>query len=445
MKRNLHHMARLTLLLSFAMPFVARAQQAEDSIASQPAKENKFSIDVDMLTRGEMRNGGLPTEETGEDLAAFIVERTLIGMSYERDKLSTRVTAQHSGTWGSKQTNNINIYEAWVRLSAKNGLFTQIGRQNLSYDDQRIFGADDWAMTAMSHDALKLGYEGNGHKLHIIGAYNQNPENMDGGSYFTGGIQHYKAMEALWYHYDLPKIPLGISAVFMNVGLQSSSDAKDTCTFQQQLVGTYISYKPKHWTAEAAFYYQMGKEENGLPLGAWMTSLKTTYTPNDSWSFYGGYDYLSGDKNFAVPPKGMIGVIRHEKVHGFSSLNGSHHKFYGAMDFFYMTTYVSGFTPGLQNLYFGSKWNPLKKLTIDLSYHYLSTATSLKENKQSLGHELELAVDYQLMKDVNISAGYSFMRGTETMKALKRTSDNRQLQWGWLMLSVSPKLFSTIW
>ena len=125
MKRNLHHMARLTLLLSLAMPFVARAQQAEDSIASQPAKENKFSIDVDMLTRGEMRNGGLPNEETGEDLAAFIVERTLIGMSYERDKLSTRVTAQHSGTWGSKQTNNINIYEAWVRLSAKNGLFIE--------------------------------------------------------------------------------------------------------------------------------------------------------------------------------------------------------------------------------------------------------------------------------------------------------------------------------
>ena len=54
MKRNLHHMARLTLLLSLAMPFVARAQQAEDSIAGQPAKENKFSIDLDMLTRGEM-------------------------------------------------------------------------------------------------------------------------------------------------------------------------------------------------------------------------------------------------------------------------------------------------------------------------------------------------------------------------------------------------------
>jgi hypothetical protein len=37
------------------------------------------------------------------------------------------------------------------------------------------------------------------------------------------------------------------------------------------------------------------------------------------------------------------------------------------------------------------------------------------------------------------------MRGTDTMVALKRTNDNRQLQWAWIMLSVSPKLLSTIW
>ena len=39
----------------------------------------------------------------------------------------------------------------------------------------------------------------------------------------------------------------------------------------------------------------------------------------------------------------------------FYSLYGSHHKFYGAMDFFYVRTFVNGFSPGLQNLYCGGK------------------------------------------------------------------------------------------
>ena len=455
-----HYLGTVALLLGVLLPVHATSMREHsdtilqaipavstvkaDSSDTKEVKENRFSIDLNMLTRGELRKGGLSNEKEDDDQATFIIERTLLGMSYEREGLAARLTVQHSGTWGSNKTNSLNIYEAWVHLKTKNGLFARIGRQNLSYDDQRIFGADDWAMTAMSHDALKMGYEGHGHKLHLIGAYNQNPENMSGGTYYTGGLQPYKAMEALWYHYDVPRFPLGVSAVFMNVGLQNSDLNQDTCTYQQQLLGTYIHFHPKRLTAEAAFYYQMGKEEHGIPVGAWMASLKARYEFNDQWAFYAGYDYLSGDKNFAVPPKGRIGVTHHDKVRGFSSINGSHHKFYGAMDFFYITTYVNGFTPGLQNLFAGTTWKPLNRLSVDLAYHYLATATSLSNADRPLGHELEATVSYKLKKDVLLSAGYSFMRGTETMKVLKRASGDRQLQWAWIMLVVSPKIFTTM-
>ncbi len=145
------------------------AQETVDTMSAPKAKENRFTVDVNLLTRGELRNGGLSNTENDDQTAAFVIERTLLGMEYERPGLSARVTAQHSGTWGSKETNSFNLYEAWARLQSKKGLFVQIGRQNLNYDDQRIFGADNWAMTAMSHDALKIGYEGHGHKIHIIG------------------------------------------------------------------------------------------------------------------------------------------------------------------------------------------------------------------------------------------------------------------------------------
>lgn len=78
-------------------------------------------------------------------------------------------------------------------MRSKQGLFVKIGRQGIEYDDERILGYDDWAMTAPTHDMLKLGYEGHGHKVHALLAYNQTSDNVaTGNSIYTGGIQPYK-------------------------------------------------------------------------------------------------------------------------------------------------------------------------------------------------------------------------------------------------------------
>ena len=436
------------LICAAALLLLSADVWAQDSIATTEIKENKLTIDINSLTRGEVRKGGLSvnTDEEQEDFAAFIIERTLLNIGYERQGLTTQFSFQHSGTWGGKDAGNLSIYEAWVQLKSKQGLFAKVGRQPLAYDDQRIFGNDHWSMTGISHDLLKVGYEGHGHKLHLMGAFNQNPANMNGGTYYTGGLQPYKAMEALWYHYDIPHTNLGGSLLFMNVGMQNDGDnGGEQKTYQQQIVGTYWAYRPKGLTAEAAFYYQMGRSEKNIPIGAWMGSLKATAVVNDKWTAYAGYDYMSGDENFATPDEGQIGMSQHTKICGFSSIYGSHHKFYGAMDFFYVSTYVGGFTPGLQNLYAGGKWKPSDKFSIDGSFHYLATATKLQNADKPLGYEIEVAASYSIYKDVKLSAGYSFMRGTDTMKVLKRATDDRYLQWGWLMLSVTPRIFSTKW
>lgn len=410
------------------------------------AQDNKLVVDADLLTRGELRIGGLALEDDDiPDNASFILERSRLGVSYEGPSLQVKLTAQHASTWGSAESSSFTVYEAWAKLHSKKGLFAQIGRQNLSYDDQRIFGSDEWSMTGLSHDALKLGYEGHGHKVHLVGAYNQNLGNMSGGNYFSGGIQPYKSMEALWYHYDVPTTGLGASVLFMNAGMQGGDKGVDEQTFYQQMAGVYVSYRPKKWSAEAAYYHQMGKDESGLPIDAWMASAKLSYDPSAHWSVYGGYDFLSGDEKFATPPKGAIGLTRHETIHGFSSLYGSHNKFYGAMDFFYVTTYVSGFTPGLQNAYIGGKWMPGQKFSLDASYHFLATATKLENADMPLGHEVELKASYRILKDCSLSVGYSYMNGTDTMVVLKRAAGTGDLHWAWLMLIINPRIFSGAW
>lgn len=423
------------------------AAEKKDTLTEKKADgaENIVTADINIMTRGELRKGGLSGEDNGEDFAAFVLERMRLGLTYERGPLSLRFAAQQGNTWGSKQDNELSVYEAWVKFCSRGGLFVTLGRQELSYDDQRIFGADDWSMTAKTHDALRFGYEGRVHKAHAILSFNQNPENMDNGTHFSGGLQPHKALQALWYHYDLPRTGLGVSLLFMNVGMQASERSHQDRTFQQQLFGGHACYESQPFAAHASLYFQRGKQEDGLKLESWMMSLKAMARPSAHWEAYAGYDYLSGDDNYSVPATGVFGLILHKKVKGFTSIYGSHHRFYGAMDFFYVSTYFSGFSPGLQNLYVGTKWKPTQRLRFDLAYHYLATATGMKHARRSLGHEVEFSATWEPMRDVSLSAGYTFMDGTKTMELLKRTDKHRQLHWGWIMLSVSPRLFQIKW
>lgn len=112
------------------------------------------------------------------------------------------------------------------------------------------------------------------------------------------------------------------------------------------------------------------------------------------------------------------------------------------MDFFYISTYVNGFTPGLQNAYIGFTYKPLNKVSLSATYHYLATGIELEGLNKTLGHEVELEAIYDITKDIKLSAGFSYMTGTETMERLKRASDDGSLRWAWLSLKLSPRLFS---
>lgn len=410
--------------------------------------DNEFSISAKLNTRGEIRVGGFDiNEEDGNDRRAqFIMGQYRLNIGYKRsDWLEIQLSPQFSGVWG-QSGGNLSLSEGWVLMKHnKTGIFGKIGRQMFEYDDERILGYDDWTMTAPTHDALKFGFEGYGHKVHLLLAYNQNAGNVaSGGNYYSGGIQPYKTMQTLWYHYNTPKNFFGISLLGMNIGMQSKNSSYPNKTYYQQVLGTYVTLSPSIVNLEGSFYYQIGKEERGIPLDAFMGSAKIKVTPSDIYNLYAGYDYLSGEQ-FPVPINGGFGLIYHDKARGFTSLFGSHHEFYGAMDFFYLNSYVNNFSPGLQNIYAGGTVTPVKGLKINAAYHFYAIAADLRGLNKPLGHEINVNVGYTFAKFVTVGAGYTFMRGTETMKILQRVSENRRLHWGWVMLSVSPTIFTLPW
>jgi len=424
---------------------------------------NKLSFGLELLTHGELCGGGLPRSDlnvVNEDRSQFLFGRIRINADYERRGLQAHVVLQNMAVWGMSGNQAINLYEGWVKMTAKNGLFIQAGRVELAYDDERIIGPNDFATAALSHDIVRAGYEGHGHKVHALFAYNQNGDNVYNGTYYDDGAQSYKTMQTVWYHYDVPKFPLGASLLFMNLGLQAGRykevDGKvvedvynPPSTVNQQMWGGYLNFHPKYLTLEGSYYRQTGRvvdeEKFSKPIKAWMASVKATVNPTDRYGFVLGYDYLSGDDYVPVAYGGPFVMVNHPQIKGFTPLYGSRTKFYGIMDYFYQSAYTKGFTPGLQNAYLGVFGNPIGKLNCSATYHYLAVANKLDELNRTLGHSIELQASYQFSQYVNLMAGYTQMFGTETMACLKQKGSSKSAHWGWFTLVVSPSLFKAKW
>ncbi len=432
----------LIILLLVVAIWPGRAQTAET--------KNELSLSVNLKTHGETRGGGLPRDfysdvKPDKDGTAFIMNRTRLTADYKTHLIDAKVTLQNQASWGDKNNSNVTMYETWARIKAPCGLFGQLGRMELAYDDERILGPNDFAMAKLCHDVLRVGYEGHGHQVHAILAYNQNNDYQNKGSYYANGAQPYKIMQTLWYHYDVPKIPLGASLIFMNIGMQSGEEHKDAHNEYQQLLGAYLTYAPHFMKAEASYYRQMGHDEYGIKIEAWMASGKVTIKPADHYGITVGYDYLSGDDFVPVLQPGAIGLPRHEVIKGFTSIYGSHHKFYGIMDYFYESAYSQGFTPGLQNAFIGGYFKPNDALSLRATYHYLATATKLINLDKTLGHDVDLEASYRFTKDISLTLGFSYMAGTDTMNQLKQGLTNKSVRWGWFSLVISPRLFATKW
>ena len=89
--------------IGLLMVSLGAACQSED-------KENKVTLDLQMMTRGEIRSGGLSGSEDDEDVddkANFVIERERLVVGYERFNigdqkpwLQMKLNIQHQGVWG---------------------------------------------------------------------------------------------------------------------------------------------------------------------------------------------------------------------------------------------------------------------------------------------------------------------------------------------------------
>lgn len=388
----------------------------------------QLGLSGELRARPEYRRGYRSLATSDQDPAFFISQRTRIKLHYGEERFRFHVAIQDVRTWGSTSQLNISdgffsIHEAWAEVDISKQFNIKLGRQELIYDDHRIFGNVNWAQQGRSHDLVLLKFEKNKFKWHTGLAYNQDKQQLS--TNFYSVENNYKTIQFIWLHSEFENTKA--SFLFLNNGIQNP----DTTMSFSQTMGTYFNFDLGNLKMNVGGYYQMGKDNFKKELSAGYINIELSWPLSFGLTPSIGLEYLSGtDQSNTLTNN------------SFSPFFGTNHKFNGHMDYFYVGNHMN--SVGLTNPYFRLVYK-LEKWVLNGAIHYFSSAGNILDPsdptntlKNYLGTEADLYVSRKILSNMSISAGYSHMFATISMEAIKGGDSSTTNNWAWLMLAFTP-------
>lgn len=420
-----------------------------DEVLAQSVK-----ISAEIRPRYEFRHGYRTLIPDDTKPANFVSQRTRLNAYFANETFKAYVSLQDVRVWGDvnqlnvKDVNGFGVHEAWGEVRLSDLLSLKIGRQEVSYDDERMFGAVGWAQQARSHDAalLKFFFNDN-HKMEVGLGYNAMEASLYRVDYTN---RNYKAIQ--WLHYHGIFENSGLSVLFLNNGIAYDADPDPSISDEKisysQTIGARYNIGIKKIKVDAAFYYQGGKNGANRNLSAYYFSANAIVQATDAFNVGLGTEIISGtstvDRNQAD-----------QTNHSFTPFYGTNHKFNGWMDYFFVGNYMG--QNGLIDIYIPLLYK-VKKWNFGIRPHYFiaaATVSTLDQGNQStrdysngLGAEIDIVAKYTISPGINIAGGYSQMFATETMQVVKYPDNpsgeyyKNNNSWAWIMVTMKPTFFN---
>jgi len=390
----------------------------------------QLTMSGELRPRAEFRNGYKTLTPNDVDAALFVSQRTRLNTKYITDDYTFFLSFQDVRVWGdvkqlnTADNNGLAVHEAWGQVKFSPNFSVKLGRQEIIYDDSRMFGNVGWAQQGRSHDAAIFKFGNENYKLDLGVAYNQNTEALFGNLYTVAG--NYKAIQYAWYHKEWSNVKA--SFLVLNNGLQNI-DADEVR--YSQTYGTHFKFKASDaLSVNANAYLQTGKDVADNDLSAYLVGLDLGYKASSKLDFGLGFEMQSGND--------YDGDASENKA--FTPFYGTNHKFNGFMDYFYVGNH--GGSVGLVDVYAKIKTKIGEKSSLTAFVHNFSAQGEIGDGvDKQLGTEIDLVYGHKLNKDVTIGAGYSQMLASEGLETLKNNTTGNGNNWAWLMISIKPTLF----
>lgn len=431
----------------------ASAGLVNDWLRQESADFNPWDIGGQVRGRFEAKSGfavpgvagAVDFSKTTPDNSYWLL-REKIHVGYKPVSwLNIFAEGRDSSTFSDKRTpepeeDAIDLHQAFIGLGdAKQfPLTAKIGRQELSYGDERLVGGFDWNNIGRVFDAAKLRFENDTLWVDAFAGRvvlaNDGAFNVANDYDWFSGV--YASTRTL-----IPKQETQLYFLARNTGAQSptattgSPQAGGPTARDIYTIGLRFKSLPGQfggWDYDAEFAGQFGDYyepslTNTLNHQAFAAHIAGGYTfEKADWKPRLGleYNFASGDSNPT------------DNTHGtFENLFPTNHKFYGFMDF------VSW--QNIHNVRFTASAKPVKKLTLTADYHLFWLADTqdyfygangaarktggygLKPaNDNFVGSELDLIATYAVKPYATAQVGYGhFFVGDYVKQSLAATKD----------------------
>ncbi|WP_292009713.1 alginate export family protein [Chryseobacterium sp.] len=405
------------------------------AVISVNAQIDSLKVNFDLRTRGELDNGARTLIPKGKSAETTVLSRARMGVDYYYKNLEIYFSVQDVRTWGENTSNasknqNFILNEAWAKYQVSEKIGVKLGRQILSYDDERLVGGLDWAMQGRSFDALKgIFLLGKNSKLEAVVTYNNDDNDandLEDKELYTiaeaGEIT--KSIQLLHYEYKNDS-GFKFSAIGMNSVLQNPSGTH----FDMLTLGVNLSKTIQNVRLFGSAYYQTGKNTAGQSKSAYQFSINGDVAWNQKIHSVIGSELLSGNSSNTSAANNRA----------FSPLYGTNHKFNGFMDYFYSgASYFNSF--GLNDYYLKNSFTLSPQTSLDANVHLFTSNGKLGNGLSSyLGTEADLVFNAKIGKIITINLGQSLLFAGDGMKFVKNVSDPKGLQsWSWIGIKISP-------
>lgn len=412
----------------------------------------QFTLEGEFRPRTEYRHGfGSLIPESAEP-GYSISTRARLKAGYKTEAYNFYLSLQDVLTWGENRqirpvddNNSFAIFQAWADIRLGSGFSTKLGRQVISYDDQRIMGGLDWAQQGRNHDAALIRYKKETFMFDFGLAFNQDFDEITGnvsgfvntGNEYTEnpGFFSYKAMQYVYLKKEWSSFSaslLALNNTFQDFRMVDGVRTYDGYGVSSlQTIGTHLIYKPGRFGLTGNAYIQTGDRVNDLAVkGAFLLSLDASFKISDHVGVGAGIESISGNDADA----GETGA--------FFPLYGTNHKFNGFMDYFYVGNHANSI--GLVDIHASAKFTFNDTSSLFVKVLNFSGEQELASGEKSLGTEIDL-VYAKTFKGFALKFGYSQMFAADGMYELKGVSkdDAADVQnWAWAMLVMKPKFLN---
>jgi hypothetical protein len=398
------------------------------------------------LTRARLHVG-----YTDKWWSAYVEGQSSVALSDERAAYANvpAVAKTKKKIGNGPESDTADLHQAYVTIGNHKEfpLSLKVGRQELSYGDERLVGAFGWNNIGRSFDAVKLRWQNAWFGVDFFtgqpvvprdGQFDMpNPHDWLSGAYLTstkvpktileGYFLARNADRAAINHFDDPQFPQPTARDVYTVGARVKSKPNELAGFDYTVEGAYQFGD-----------FATGATTKRLTQSAYMFTVLGGYTFEKLWAtprLGAEFDYSSGDSNSK------------DGTHGtFDNLFPTNHKFYGSMDLVSLQN--------IQDLGANITLKPTSRMSVafmgnalwladthDSFYNVTGAARATggygiaPKNDAFVGTELTAVAGYAVTRFAQVEAGYAhFFTGTYVNQTLK--SNHRDADWVYVQTTI---------